>query len=55
MTIEQIVCVSFGSILQAVVFALGVAVGISLTKRRDSHNDSDEGKTEKAWHQVERR
>ena len=26
MTIEQIVCVMFGSILQAIVFVLGVAV-----------------------------
>jgi hypothetical protein len=41
MTIEQIVCVMFGSILQATVFALGVAVGVSLSKRKDSQNDSD--------------
>ncbi|NBW18692.1 MAG: hypothetical protein EBR82_63040 [Caulobacteraceae bacterium] len=42
MTIEQIVCVMFGSILQAIVFALGVAVGVSLSKRKESHDNSDE-------------
>ena len=41
MTIEQLVCVSLGSILQAVVFTLGVAVGVSLTKRKESQHDSD--------------
>jgi hypothetical protein len=38
MTLEQIVCVSFGAILQAIVFGLGVAVGVSLATQRGIEN-----------------
>jgi len=43
MTIEQIVCVSFGAIIQAVVFGLGVSVGVSLAAQRGIEADSNNG------------
>jgi len=46
MTVEQIVCVSLGSIFQVAVFVLGIAVGISLTKRKESFNDHSNSNTE---------
>ena len=45
MTIEQVVCVPFGAIIQAVVFGLGVAVGISLTQRGIENVNNNSKKT----------
>jgi len=56
-TTEAWVCVSLGAILHAATFAVGVMVGVSLS-RKDLRNDSDSRKkaTEFAyWHGVERR
>lgn len=55
MTIEQLVCVFVGTIVQAVTFALGIMVGVSL-KRKESFDDSDSyEKASRPWHTVERR
>jgi hypothetical protein len=58
MSLEQIVCVSLGSIFQVATFVLGLAVGISLS-RKDSKNDNGNSRTKTAayWHgdHVERR
>jgi hypothetical protein len=44
MTIEQVVCVCFGFIFEALTFGLGIAVGVSLCKRKEpDHGDSSIG------------
>ena len=58
MSIEQIVCVSLGQIFQVAVFALGIAVGISLSRKESKNDDSNSGKKTAAYwhgHHVERR
>ena len=37
MTIEQLVCISVGFVLQGATFVLGILVGISM--RKDSHRE----------------
>lgn len=34
MTVEQVVCVSLGSIINAIAFGLGVSVGLSVMKNK---------------------
>lgn len=41
MNASQLVLVCFGFIVNALTFGLGICVGISLTQRKDSQNDSD--------------
>lgn len=41
MTIEQLVCITVGFVVQGATFVLGVLVGISM--RKDPHHD-EEGK-----------
>jgi hypothetical protein len=48
MNVTDIVCVSFGSILNVLTFFLGVAVGVTMVRNRkdsdhDSHRYEDEG------------
>jgi len=45
MTIEQLTCVFFGSILNSFTFVIGIAVGISFTKRTSKDVNSDSKKT----------
>jgi hypothetical protein len=50
MTLRDFVCIAFGEILLAGTFALGVLVGVSMMKRKDSPNGyEDEGSK---WHHV---
>ena len=39
MTLSDFVMIAIGELLLAGTFALGVMVGVSLVKRKDSHND----------------
>ena len=56
MSIEQIVCVSLGSIFQVAVFALGVSVGLALSRKDSKNDNSNEGTKDPGyWHRVERR
>jgi hypothetical protein len=53
MTASQLALVTFGFIVNALTFGLGICVGISLT-RKDSPNDSDSDETKdpRWWHDV---
>jgi len=46
MTIEQLTCVFFGSILNSFTFVIGIAVGISFMKRTSKDVNSDSKKTD---------
>jgi hypothetical protein len=52
MTITDFVWIAVGEALLAGTFALGILVGISLTKRI-SHDDSNERKTPDYWHNAD--
>jgi hypothetical protein len=56
-SLEQITAVCIGMTFNACTFVLGVLVGCSLRKRKDSNEHSDEGakKDQGWWHHVERR
>lgn len=52
MTIEQLTCVFFGSILNSFTFVIGIAVGISFTKRtsKDVNNcNKKTASTDSEW------
>ena len=54
MTLEQLALVACGVTVNGLTFALGVAVGISLTRRKDSRNDRDNDEAQAGqiqWHQ----
>jgi hypothetical protein len=38
-TVSEFTCISLGMLFNVLTFALGCAVGVSLVKRKDSHND----------------
>jgi hypothetical protein len=40
-TVSEFTCISLGMLFNVLTFALGCAVGVSLVKRKDSHNDRD--------------
>jgi hypothetical protein len=40
-TIEQLVCITVGFVVQGATFVLGILVGISM--RKDSHREEREG------------
>ena len=46
MTVSEITCIALGMLFNVLTFALGCAVGVSLVKRKDSHDDRDRYKTE---------
>lgn len=53
MTLEQLALVACGVVVNGLTFALGMAVGISLTRRKDSRNDRDNDEAPQAginWH-----
>ena len=39
MTVSEFACISLGMLFNVLTFVLGCSVGISLVKRKDSHND----------------
>ncbi len=41
MTVSEFTCISLGMLFNVLTFALGCAVGVTLVKRKDSHNDRD--------------
>ena len=41
MTVSEFTCIALGMLFNVLTFALGCAVGVSLVKRKDSHNDRD--------------
>lgn len=62
MSVTDLVLVSVGELLLAATFALGILVGVSMSKRKESRHDSDsnEGADEgekgyEYWRDVERR
>lgn len=46
MTVSEFTCIALGMLFNVLTFALGVTVGVSLVKRKDSHNDRDRYKAE---------
>jgi hypothetical protein len=38
-TVSEITCIALGMLFNVLTFALGCAVGVSLVKRKDSHDD----------------
>jgi hypothetical protein len=55
MTLEQFALISLGHISLACTFVLGVLVGVSLQKKRNSHGYGNEGTSQDWWHHIERR
>jgi hypothetical protein len=61
MSMTDLVWISIGELLLAATFALGILVGVSMSRKGLRHDsDSDEGKTEGEtgydyWRDVERR
>jgi len=45
-TVSEITCIALGMLFNVLTFFLGTAVGVSLVKRKDSHNDRDRYETE---------
>lgn len=41
MTVSEFACIALGMLFNVLTFALGCSVGVSLVKRKDSHNDRD--------------
>ena len=41
MNLSEFTCICLGMLFNVLTFALGCAVGVSLVKRKDSHNDRD--------------
>lgn len=39
MNLSEFTCICLGMLFNVLTFALGCAVGVSLVKRKDSHND----------------
>jgi hypothetical protein len=46
MTVSEITCIALGMLFNVLTFFLGTAVGVSLVKRKDSHDDRDRYETE---------
>lgn len=46
MTVSEITCIALGMLFNVLTFALGCSVGVTLVKRKDSHNDRDRYETE---------
>ncbi len=40
MTVSEITCIALGMLFNVLTFALGCSVGVTLVKRKDSHNDN---------------
>jgi hypothetical protein len=45
-TVSEITCIALGMLFNVLTFALGCSVGVTLVKRKDSHNDRDRYETE---------
>lgn len=41
MTVSEFACISLGLLFNVLTFVLGVSVGVSLVKRKDSDHDRD--------------
>jgi hypothetical protein len=53
MTIEHMVFLATGVLVNGLTFALGIAVGVSLKRKDFAHHGYDYEKSR--WHRVERR
>jgi hypothetical protein len=53
MTVEQLVCITVGFVVQGATFVLGILVGISM--RKDSHRGQGEGQGRTGSQQVGRK
>ena len=40
MTVSEFACIALGMLFNVLTFALGCSVGVTLVKRKDSHNDN---------------
>jgi len=45
-TVSEITCIALGMLFNVLTFFLGTAVGVSLVKKKDSHDDRDRYETE---------
>ena len=41
MSLSEFTCIALGMLFNVLTFVLGVSVGVTLVKRKDSHNDRD--------------
>ena len=41
MSLSEFTCIAIGMLFNVLTFVLGVSVGVTLVKRKDSHNDRD--------------
>jgi hypothetical protein len=55
MSVTDFVWIAIGETLLAATFALGILVGVSLTKKGISHGYGNEGTSQEWWHHIERR
>lgn len=51
MTIENLVCVCLGFVIEGMTFVLGIMVGVSMKRKEANHGNSNAA----VWHEVERR
>jgi acyl dehydratase len=51
MTTDQLVALAAGQLIAAGMFVLGIAVGVSLT-RKDSTNDNSDTEAAAKWHRI---
>ena len=54
MNLSEFTCIALGMLFNVLTFVLGVAVGVSLTYRKDSRNDRNryEGEGYRYWHNA---
>lgn len=52
MTVRDFVMLALGEIILASTFGLGILVGVSLSKRRDSHDHDSYKKAKEQWHNA---
>jgi hypothetical protein len=53
MTLSDFVLIAIGELLLAATFALGICVGVSLSKRKESHNDGNSYEAAQGkWHHA---
>lgn len=52
MTVRDFVLIAIGEIILASTFGLGILVGVSLSKRRDSHDHDSYETAKEQWHNI---
>lgn len=54
MNLSEFTCIALGMLFNVLTFVLGVAVGVSITYRKDSRNERNryEGEGYRYWHNA---